>query len=61
MVITSDKKWKLLVILLTWHKIKYRFFFSFLSAIRDKLAGENIYKNKYFHLNSLFEKDHTLS
>lgn len=30
MVITIyNKKWKLLDILLTWHKIEYRFFFFF--------------------------------
>lgn len=59
MVVTSNKRSELLGIIYTQHKIKYRLF-SVSQGI-DKHTGENVYKNKYFHLNSSFEKTHSLS
>ena len=58
MVITRyNKKWKLLDIRLTWHKIKYRFFFS-VPEVRLEIfwPKKTFYINKCFHLKKKKKK-----
>lgn len=53
MVITIyNKKWKLLDILLTWHKIEYRFFFSV-----SEVQLEIFWLKKMFYINTCFHSE----